>query len=303
MCDSNDMRDYSKFFTSVVAGHLHKLVDLVKDSYSQKVLVHQWVLGIEHNWSEYVVVSNNTSEFIPRLLFWIGGLREQFNSNPSKRKVIELLNKIFDVSTFCFFEYGARHDVEEQIKEYCKEVDDWFGEDILTHKFKKFKFSQNVIELVNDAFKKLIYLGVDSKKINNIKISKRIETSSDLEKEFNKLVETIIKLSINYTISPMNDVIKYLKDFLEKCHKLGYSKNMLLIRIMNVFRRPLKNIDVSLNVGNHTIVSQTNDNGEAVFMNAYNGNVTLSLNYKKNRIYSFEINELFNRKNIWLFSL
>lgn len=78
------MKNYSEFFTHVVANHLHKLVDLVKGSYSQKVLVHEWVLGIEHNWSQYIYVSNDDSEFIPRLSIWIGGLRDRFNSDLKK---------------------------------------------------------------------------------------------------------------------------------------------------------------------------------------------------------------------------
>lgn len=219
------MKDYSEFFTHVVANHLHKLVDLVGGSHSQKVLVHEWVLGIEYNWSAYVSTSNDDdSEFIPRLSFWIGGLRDQFNSNPSKSKVIELLNKTFDASTFCYFDYGARSDVEEQIEKYCKEVDDWFGEEILTPKLRKFKLSKDVIPLINSEIESLQRYGSnlsDSK----IGISKDIRDASGLEKEFLSMFKTISKgyvKSMKTNVDWFSDIKRNLDSFLNSCNKLGY---------------------------------------------------------------------------------
>ena len=297
------MKDYSEFFTHVVANHLHKLVDLVKSSRREKILVHEWILGIEYNWPEYIHVSDDNSEFIPRLSFWIGGLRDRFNSDPKKSEVVEMLDKTFDASTFCFFEYGARDDVLKQIEKYSKEVDEFFGEDILTHKFKKFKLSQKIVKIVNNAFEKLVDFGVKQDKIDSIKISKEIDTASDLEKEFNKLIETIIKLSINSTTSPKNKVINYLEEFLEECQELGYDKSVLYIKITNIFRMTIKNLDVSLKIGKKLIKNKTDNKGEIVFIEIPKGNVTLLFNHKKEREYTIEINKAFNKKNIWLFSL
>jgi hypothetical protein len=296
------MKDYSDFFTHVVANHLHKLVDLVEFSRRKKILVHEWILGIEYNWPEYIHVSDDNSEFIPRLSFWIGGLRDRFNSDPKKSEVVEMLDKTFDASTFCFFEYGARDDVLKQIEKYSKEVDEFFGEDILTHKFKKFKLSQKIVKIVNNAFEKLVDFGVKQDKIDSIRISKDIDTASDLEKEFNKLIETIIKLSINSTTSPKNEVINYLEEFLGECQELGYDKSVLYIKITNIFRMAIKNIDVSLRIGKKLIKNKTDDKGEIVFIEIPKGNVTLSFNHKKEREYTLEINKAFNKKNIWLFS-
>ena len=296
------MKDYSEFFTHVVANHLHKLVDLVEFSRRKKILVHEWILGIEYNWPEYIHVSDDNSEFIPRLSFWIGGLRDRFNSDPKKSEVVEMLDKTFDASTFCFFEYGARDDVLKQIEKYSKEVDEFFGEDILTHKFKKFKLSQKIVKIVNNAFEKLVDFGVKQDKIDSIRISKDIDTASDLEKEFNKLIETIIKLSINSTTSPKNEVINYLEEFLGECQELGYDKSVLYIKITNIFRMAIKNIDVSLRIGKKLIKNKTDDKGEIVFIEIPKGNVTLSFNHKKEREYTLEINKAFNKKNIWLFS-
>ncbi|MBL7051152.1 hypothetical protein ISS04_03235 [Candidatus Woesearchaeota archaeon] len=221
------MKDYSEFFTHVVANHLHKLVSLVGSSHPQKVLVHEWVLGIESNWRAYVITSKgDDSEFIPRLSFWIGGLRDQFNSNPSKSKVIELLNETFDASTFCYFDYGARSDVEEQIEKYCKEVDDWFGEEILTPKLRKFRLSKKVIPLINSEIKTLQRYGTnlsDSK----IGLNKDIRDASGLEKEFSSMFKTISReyvKAMKTNVDQFLNIKRDLDSFLNSCNELGYKE-------------------------------------------------------------------------------
>jgi hypothetical protein len=221
------MKDYSEFFTHVVANHLHKLVSLVGSSHSQKVLVHQWVLGIEYNWRAYASTSSDDdSEFIPRLSFWIGGLRDQFNSNPSKSKVIELLNKTFNASTFCYFDYGARSDIEEQIEKYCKEVDDWFGEEILNPKLRRFRLSKDVIPLINSEIETLQRYGSDLSD-SKIGISKDIRDASGLEKEFSSMFKTISDeyvQAMKTNVDWFSDIKRNLDSFLNSCNKLGYKE-------------------------------------------------------------------------------
>lgn len=219
------MSDYSDFFTKVVTKHLHRLVDLVKNSHSQKVLVHEWVLGIEYNWSAYVTTSEDDgSEFIPRLSFWIGGLRDQFNSNINKNKVIELLYKTFDASTFCYFEYGARDDVEKQIEKYCKEVDDWFNEEILLPKLKKFRLSKDVIPLINSQIDLLQRYNSDLSD-SRFGISKDIRDASGLEKEFSSIFKIISEEYVKVMKSNIEwflDISENLKSFEKTCSNLGY---------------------------------------------------------------------------------
>lgn len=191
----------------------------------------------------------------------------------------------------------------QQIEKYSKEVDDFLGEDVLTHKYQKFKLSQKIIKIVNGAFEKLVDFGVKRDKIDSIRISKDIDTASDLEKEFNKLIEIIIKLSINSTTSPKNEVINYLEEFLGECQKLGYDKSVLHIKITNIFRMTIKNLDVSLRIGSKLITNKTDDKGEIVFIEIPKGDVTLSFNHKKEREYKLKVNKSFNKKNVWLFSL
>jgi len=216
------MSDYSDFFTNVVAKHLHRLVDLVKNLRSKKVLVHEWVVGIERNWSIYVTI--DASEFIPRLSFRIGGLRDQFNSNPTKNKVIDLLYETFDASTFCYFDYDMRDDVERQIENYCKEVDEWFSEDILTPKLEKFRLSKEVIPLINDQIDILQRYGSDLSGSKN-GISKEIKDALELEKEFLFVFKTISEKyveSMSKNIEGFSDIKSNLESFEKSCNKLGY---------------------------------------------------------------------------------
>ncbi len=298
------MKDYPEFFTNVVANHLHKLVEMVNTCRREKVLLHEWILGIEYNWPEYIHVSDDESEFIPRLSFWIGGLRDRFNSEPKKSEVIGMLNKTFDASTFCFFEYGARDDILRQIEKYAKDVDDYFYEDILNHKLKKFKFSQKIVGIVNKAFDKLIESGVKQKEIDNIKISRNIDTASDLEKEFNKLIEVITKLFINSTnLSKRGEVLEYIKTFLKDCEKLGYEKTALYVKIVNLFRAPIKELEVTIRSKNISIKKPTDAKGEVIFLDVPRDNMILLFNYKKSREYKIRLTNSFYKKDVWLFSL
>ena len=225
------MNNYSDFFTNIVAKHLHKLVEIIGDSPSQKVLVHEWVLGIESTWRDFTRTLmvypknyNHDSEFISRLSFWIEGLRDKFNSNSSKNQVIELLYKTFDASTFCYFDYGTRDDVEAQIENYCKQVDEWFGESILSPKLKKFRLSKNVIPLINSTMDTLQRYGSNLDN-SDIGISKDIRDASGLEKEFYAMFSRITE---EFIISMAKNVILFsimksqLDYFLSSCHKLGY---------------------------------------------------------------------------------
>ena len=222
------MKDYSDFFTYIVAKHLHKLVDLVEDSHSQKVIVHKWVWGIEKNWAEYARTSDDDSEFIPRISFWIGGLRDTFNSNPSKSQVIDLLNRTFDASTFCYFEYGARDDVEKQIEKYCKEVDDWFNEEILTPKLKKFRLSKEVIPLINSSLYILQRYEFDLTD-SEIEISKKTGADSVPEKElfslFKMIADEFVKV-INKNSERFAEINNDFNSFIESCNKLGYEESI-----------------------------------------------------------------------------
>jgi len=227
------LKDYSGFFTNVVAEHLHKLVDLVRDSHSQKVLVHEWVLGIEYNWKDYAgenkrrVYEPNPagdSDFIPRLSFWISGLRDKFNSNPTKIQVIDLLYQTFDASTYCYFEYGTRDDVENQIEKYCEEVDDWFGEPILNPKLKKFRLSRKAIPAMNVAIKKLQEYGFAED--SELVISKNMENASDIEKDFMLRFKKISQAFIDQMNKNMDKFLEIQKDldlFISECQSLGYS--------------------------------------------------------------------------------
>ena len=226
------MKDYPNLFTDVVGKHLHKLVEIIGDTPSQKVLVHEWVLGIESTWRDFTKIlrvyppkdSDNDSEFIARLSFWIGGLRDKFNLNPSKNQVIELLYKTFDASTFCYFEYGARDDVEAQIENYCKQIDEWFGENILSSKLYKFRCSKEVIPMVNSTIDVLQRYCSDLDSLN-IGISKDIRDASGLEKEFHamfcRMTEEFIK-SMMRNVESFSDIKSQLDYFLSSCHKLGY---------------------------------------------------------------------------------
>ncbi len=297
------MGDYSIFFTDIVARHLHELVDMVKHSHRQKILLHQWILGIEHNWPDYVQISDNESEFVPRLSIWIGGLRDRFNSSPTKQEVIEMLAETFDASTFCFFEYGARKDILNQIERYVNDVDEYFDEDVLNHRFKKFILSQKIVYVLNEAFDKLIELGVSPDDLNQIPISKDIDTASELEKEFTKLIENVLKLAISsVSVFRRKAMYDYLTEFLDRCKEVEYDMSVLYVKLTNIFGLGIKNVDMRLKVGKLELQDKTDRRGMIVFMDIQKGNATISFNRSKQKLYTFEINKKFNKKLIWTFS-
>jgi hypothetical protein len=262
------MNKYSNFFTDIVANHLHKLVDLVQGSSSKKVLVHQWVLGIEYNWRAYAGTSENESEFIGRLSFWIGGLRDKFNANPSKKEVIHLLYKIFDASTFCYFEYNARTDIKNQIENFCNEVDNWFNENILKLKFKKFELSQKVIPLINDMVEVINKYG---KKEVKFKISRDIHNASELEAELSKFItqysEIILELIKNnpkeyenikvdlesiITLSEKLDFKKLLSDKFSK--KIEIFDKLIFIRNLEVDTTSIMKGNLNYDLRNFSLI-------------------------------------------------
>jgi hypothetical protein len=222
------MKDYFELFTNIVAPHLHKLVELVSSSRRMKVLVHEWVLEIEYNWPEYAIVSDDDSDFIARLSFWIGGLREKFKSNPSKKDVIELLNKTFDASTFCYFEFGARDDIERQIEFYCTQVDDFFNERILSPKLKRFRLSKEAIPLINRTIKILEYYHF---KFEHVKFRESIEDASELETEllslFRRLLNGFIKITES-NFANLSEINEKFLSFLSCCNKIGYNDVFLV---------------------------------------------------------------------------
>lgn len=218
------MKNYSDLLNQVIVNHLHNLVDLVKGSHPQKVLAHEWVLGIEKNWSVYVLDTDG-SDFIARLSFWISGLRDKFDDNPSKKEVVDLVYKTFDVSTFCYFEYGTRHDIENQIEKYAKEVDNWLGEPLLIPKLKKFRHSRDIIPIVNSAANILQKFGVNLNK-DQFTISEKAKDAADIEKEFTSRLKVITKEfieTIKQTTTPSPQLGYGLSIFVDACNRLGYT--------------------------------------------------------------------------------
>jgi len=151
-------KDYGVLFRDIVAPHLHKIVSLVSGSKVKKILLHEWVLGVEHNWAEYFVDSEVDSEFIPRLSFRIGGLRDEFKNGSSEEEISELLIETFVISTLAYFEFGARLEIFWEIDKFCKKVDEWMRRDILKDKFKKFKLMKESIPLINNSINLLKHI-------------------------------------------------------------------------------------------------------------------------------------------------
>lgn len=249
------MSDYVNLFKDIIAPHLHKLVELVKGSNYRRVLIHEWVLGIEYNWVGYAhKEDDDTSEFVPRLSFWIGGLRDKFNSNPSKKQVIDLLHQTFDASTYCYFDYGARSDIERQINNYCTQVDDWFGEKILTPKLDRFRLSKKAIPFINTNLDILQRYNSELGS-SKLEISKEIQNASDLEKEFNSmfrlLMDEYIKVMRRDTDSFI-ELNKYFDSFLDDCKKLGYN-----ISVSKKQKSDLENIKQKIDLKN--LIQDTKD--------------------------------------------
>jgi hypothetical protein len=217
------MKNISELFTNIVAEYLHKLVDSVGNLTFHKILVHEWVVGIEYNWGVFTR-SSDDSDFVARLSLRIGGWRSEFAQAKSQKEVTKLLYQTFDAMTFCYFDYGAEKEVETIIEDYCKAVDGWFGELILQPKLKRFKLSRKAIPLLEETLGKLKKWGFTLDKRKGV-LSEDITNATGLEKEFQTLFSDIIEEFIRIikrNISDYNEIKLELDKFLEGCKELGY---------------------------------------------------------------------------------
>ncbi len=131
---------YTGLFNSIIAPHLHALVDSVSNYTRVKVLVHEWNQEILSIWPEHIIeTTEDSSDVIARLSYWIGGLREKFSAGLTKKEVIKKLNEVFYVSLRFYFEYGAKKDVERLIEKFCKDGDKWMKKKNLAKKLHSFK--------------------------------------------------------------------------------------------------------------------------------------------------------------------
>jgi hypothetical protein len=226
------MDNYSQLFDDIVAVHLHQLVKLIGRTKSYKILFHEWILGVEKNYRKYVFDDDDKeeySEFVPRLSFRIGGLRDEFKQAKSKSKIIDLLLETFDISTYCYFDYGAREDIAKQIETYCVEVDKWMGEKILLDKYKRFKFSQKAIPSILSSLNSLKVFGSNIDESKYI-INEQIEKLNDLEKEFIKISKSIVQeyvLLLHTNKEYYDDIKRNLNKFFEECKSNGYGSEIM----------------------------------------------------------------------------
>jgi hypothetical protein len=238
-------KDYYELFKQVIAPHLHKLVDMVSGEAWQRVLAHEWVLGIEKNWATYVNISEEGSEFIPRLSFRIGGMRKEFEEGLTKEEVIKRLIESLDISTFCFFEFGTESKIADQIDKYCKEVDKWMKEDILSKKFDKFMFSKKAIPIIYE-YTEIIKTYYPRPKSSKLEVKKDIDNATDLEKNLKKIfleiVKQLIKIKKDFP-DCYKSINKNILDFEQNCDEIGY-KNLIPKKI----KEEVKNIDELISI-------------------------------------------------------
>ncbi|MBT6774266.1 hypothetical protein HOA91_02745 [Candidatus Woesearchaeota archaeon] len=208
--------------------HLHALVDLVKGDGRRKVLVHEWVLGICSHWRAFSQIDGNSSqsEFIPRVSIGIQGIRNRFDEGMNRQRTIKELRYVFDISTYCYFEYGAREDVLNKIKDYCHSADKLLGEKALFPMYEKFMMSRAIIPIVNGAIDKIEKLSESgTKTLEKIRIKEEINDASGLEKEFTRIIRIVVDTffkSIKESPTDCEYYISELNNFVKKCEKLNY---------------------------------------------------------------------------------
>jgi hypothetical protein len=142
-------KDYEELCTRIVVPHLHKLVKTIEADRLQKVLVHEWVLGIEKNWAEYSRATSHDSTFVARLTFWIHGLRDKFADCKDDRQAVILLNEVFEASTYGCLEYGGDPGMALQIERFCATVDAWMGRKVLQPRWATFSIISKTGPLIN----------------------------------------------------------------------------------------------------------------------------------------------------------
>ncbi|MBT6774906.1 hypothetical protein HOA91_06065 [Candidatus Woesearchaeota archaeon] len=208
----------------LVISHLHDLVDSVISDNRKKILVHEWVLGICKHWRDFAEINIEGSEFIPRVSFGIQGIRNRFERGMTMKEVINELLYVFEISTYCYFEYGARKDILNKIENYCKNADSLLENKILIHEFEKFKSSKQIIPLINKAIDYLNYFD-ENKNVNEFRINPETETVSELEKEFNKIIILITDYFITTmwnNMDEINEIKKELNQFTKEISELKY---------------------------------------------------------------------------------
>lgn len=81
------------------------------------------------------------------------------------------------------------------------------------------------------------------------------------------------------------------------------NKSHLRVKIVNLFKMPKKDINIILKQGSKKIVSKDTDkNGEIIFDDVPRGELAIILT-KNEKEYPVKIDDYYNEKQIWLFSL
>jgi hypothetical protein len=214
---------------NLVIKHIHQLVDTVKSESRRKVLVHQWILGICKHWKDFVELEGESdeSEFIPRISIGIQGIRDRFERGMNKSELIKELKYVFDISTYCYFEYNAREDVLKQIKDYSIKADELFGEDLLSPMYNKFMLSRNIMPIINNAISKIEELNPsETKTLERIRFKDSLDDASGLEKEFDRVLKKVAQSflkSIKENPLDYEYYEKELEEFDKNANRFGYS--------------------------------------------------------------------------------
>ena len=161
-------KNYEELFTNIIAKHLHKLVEEISEKPRQdyrRILVREDVMEIRYIWPPKIKIEGSeiNSQFIPRLSFWLWGLREKFNNQIEKEEVVKVLIETLRVAFFCYFEYGSQKEIEDEIHSYCQEVDRWMNDKILIPRFENFQLSQKFIPLINNYIPNLRHYNINVK--------------------------------------------------------------------------------------------------------------------------------------------
>ena len=206
----------------LVIRHLHDLVDSVIDSPRRKVIVHEWIFGVCQHWREFAKIDEQGSEFIPRLSLGIAGIRERFDNGLTKDQVRRELLYVFDISTYCYFEYGARDDLLEKIEQFCKKVDLSMEESILKPHILKFKHYGLILPSINRAITFLKGNQIDPKIMMGLE---SIDNASSLEKEISCIIQEILNcflILLKKDLSRFQEIKKEFDQFTSECSKWGY---------------------------------------------------------------------------------
>lgn len=219
------MTNYRELFDNVIAPHFHQLVRTATPHPARRIMVHEWVLGIESNWKGFAEATKDGPDYVARLSFWMGGLRDKFYSRLTQEEAEKLLLETFDASTFCYFEYGADDDIKVVIEEYCKKVDKFLGKKLLHTPYQRFKLSHKAIPII-ESTTRVVEQYDSNVHVKGVRIDESVQDFESLQRKFTLAFRHIAAAFLEVADrrhSELTEINEDFQNFLSAIGNLGFT--------------------------------------------------------------------------------